>query len=234
MKSSLISNPFLGIFAVTICLVPALSMSAPATSPAVPNYSRLANGVDGIGDSGYDSAEGRTASFNTYDAEALSQPTENQNYFRSLLGTALYRTRKTCTNLNATTLTNSLNVFDGDIEFRTGPASTFVEIDYSAQVSVAAATVDNSLYVKCSVSQDGGTNWTTCSGQGANGIAMARGVQNGQTYSTNTSSGSYMGFVADLQPDTPTKVKLEAKLLNTMPAGTKNSTVCQNNVIIRY
>lgn len=238
MSSSRVSRPVFGAVAITISLFSALSMSAPASKPSAYTKSGMASGLDGPGDPGYASAEDDIVSAEATEANlivaplAVPQPTQNTNYYRPPAGTVLYRARNVCTSV---TTTSPVNVFNGDIDFTTGPASTLVEINYSAQASIAATTVDNTLYVKCSVSQDAGSTWTTCSGQGANGIAMTRGVYFGpNAYATNTSAGNYMGFVADLQPATATKLRLEAKLFVNSPTGTTSSYVCQNNVIVRY
>ena len=236
MNISFALRPVIGACAIILGMYPALSLSAPTSRFPVYSISTLATGLDGPGDAGYKSVEDDNvyleSSLEVAPLAAPPQPSQNTNYYRPPAGTVLYRARNACASLTTTT---PVNVFSGDIDFTTGPASTVVEVNYSAQSSLAPSTVDNTLYVKCSVSQDAGSTWTTCSGQGSNGIAMNRGGYYGPgTYAITTNAGSYMGFVADLQPATATKLRLEAKLLVNSPSGTTASYVCQNNVIIRF
>lgn len=225
MRQGYFANPLIVVFLAVICLYPFMSMSAPSETVLPQSWtSRLPNGVEGYGDLGYESHGVRTPFASTSD---------NTNIYRLPAGTVLYRSRRICAQITTPT---PVNLFNGEIEFTTGPASTLVEIQYSGQASIAIQNIDNTLYVICSVSQDGGTSWTACSAQGINGIAVTRGTYSGSGnyFGVNTSAASYMGYVADLSPSTATKVKLEGKLFQSTPSGYNPSNICQNNVIIRY
>ena len=119
------------------------------------------------------------------------------------------------------------------IDFTTGPASNFIEIQYAGQFSIGVGTALNRIFFRCSVSQDDGATYNPCSGISTNGLTMVRRVETGlptNPFQLVTTSASYIGYVAVL-PSTPTKLKLTARL---EVVNGNSGTVCLSNAIVRY
>lgn len=151
-------------------------------------------------------------------------------------GNVIYRSAGTsCVTINSTDPTDVFPTTQTPttIDFTTSPATNFIEIQYSGQISLGAGTLTNRVFFRCSVSQDGGTSYTPCSGMGTNGYIMARRVETGlapNSFQTVTNSGNYIGYVA-VQPSTPTILKLTARLEQV---NINSATVCSSNAIVRY
>ena len=211
-------------------LIPVLSLSAPSRGKPA---SGLADGIEGGDDTLSQQFLGNSAAESGYDLTgAPSLGTPDPNSYRSPAGTVLYRTvGATCKTLTTTTW---VDIFDQDIEFMTGPASSLVEVNYSSQVSIGSGPTDNRVYFKCSVSQDGGTTWTGCTGStGSNGLILARRTTDtGNVFGASTHSGSYLGFLSGLLPSTATKVRLQTKV--QLDNDGNSGQLCASNVIIRY
>lgn len=150
------------------------------------------------------------------------------------MGTILYKTLgATCA--PALTTADWVDVFGGDIAFRTGSASSLLEVNFSSQSSIGTGASDNRILFMCQISQDGGSAWTNCSGQNAtNGVILSRRVKdvNGSTttYQTTTNPGTYIGYV-NVLPATDTKLRLRIRY--QLAEGTQ-AFVCFPTVIARY
>lgn len=220
MKQSFFKPPMSAIGLIAICLFPMISISAPMS---IREESGSADTLEAV-----DASVSRPR-YTTF--AAGSDPNE----YRPPAGNVLYRTAgNTCLGLTTTTW---LDVFGGDIDFTTGPASSLVEVNYYGQASIGVGPNESRLYFKCTISQDGGSSWQACSGSGGtNGVIFARRTTyyDGTkiTYGPSTASGTYIGYLSGLQTSTATKVRLQARV--QLDNNGNSGQLCASNVIIRY
>lgn len=122
--------------------------------------------------------------------------------------------------------------------FRTGPVNKYVEINYSGQFSMGSKTVDgfNRMFLQCAIrlATQVPTDDVACA-EMSNAYIVARrpkipGTPN--TYPAITTTSAYIGYVANLTPDTEYTVTFYV-YTGTTPAGDLG-TVCYSNMILRY